>query len=47
MGTLAVLADAIRYPEPDRLGGLQKGAAELAERTPPGRSPLFWTRSQR
>lgn len=31
MGTLAALADALRYPAPDRLGGLQHGAAELAE----------------
>lgn len=31
MGTLAALADALRYPAPDRLETLQQGAAELVE----------------
>ncbi len=31
MGALAALADAFRYPAPDRLAELQQGAAELAE----------------
>jgi len=37
MGTLAALAGALRYPAPDRLGELQRGAAELAEAADVGR----------